>query len=265
VSPFLREVVWLAIAAIALVAGLYLVVSFMVMRQHATPRSWGKNLSAALLEAVVIALTQPLIPVYYFIGRRMGGPRTGRPVIFVHGYFQNRADFVYLAHAARAARLGPLYGFNYNWSNDVPSCAAHLARFVERVCRETGQPRVALVAHSLGGVVALEYARSPAGAARVERCVTIGSPHQGVTWRATMGRSARDLRASSDYMRESAALRVSVPTLSIFSTHDNIVHPQRTSMLIDRGGADHVVPDVGHVALLFSRDVARAMVGYLSA
>lgn len=188
-------------------------------------------------EAWALALTQPLVPLYYVIGRRMGGPKDGRPVIFVHGYFQNRADFIALARAARRANLGPLYGWNYNWTSGVETCARRLAAFVEAVCRETGKPQVALVAHSLGGVIALEYLATPAGAERVARCVTIGSPHAGVNWRAGMvGKSAKELHARSQYMQSTSLRPVPVGVLSIFSTHDNIVHPKSTSALTARGG-----------------------------
>jgi len=186
----------LAGAAFGVISSLYLLVSFFVMRSHTPSRSVLLALRAMLVEALAIAVTQPLIPFFYVIGRRLGGARDGRPVIFVHGYFQNRADFVYLAWVARKASLGPLYGFNYNWAQSIVASAAQLASFVEQVCRETGKTKVALVAHSLGGVVSLEYLSTPAGVARVDRCVTIASPHAGVTWRLGMvGAGPRQLRA----------------------------------------------------------------------
>jgi len=196
----------------------------------------------------------------------MGGPREGRPIIFVHGYFQNRADFVFLARAMRRAKIGPLFGFNYDWRKPIAVSAERLASFVEGVCRETGQPQVAIVAHSLGGVVSLEYAETPAGRARVERCVTIASPHAGVRWRGfALGTSARELRATSEYMRTNMSRAVPIRALSIYSSHDNIVHPFSTSALKLRGGEDQLVDGVGHLGILFSAEVAAATLRCLEA
>jgi len=237
--------------------GVTVVVSYLVMLRHTAPRPLKKTLRAMLDEAVAVAVTQPLLPFYYLLGRRMGGPRDGRPVIFVHGYFQNRVDFLYLARALRRAKLGPLYGFNYDWTRNIPTLAERLGRFVERVCAETGHADVALVAHSLGGVICLEYLSSDVGQRRVGRCVTIASPHAGVQWRAGMiGHGARQLHARSPYMKTSSERPLPMKVVSIFSTHDNIVHPSSTSELTARGGDDFVVEHHGHLGMLFSREVA---------
>jgi pimeloyl-ACP methyl ester carboxylesterase len=254
-----------AVGAVAMGALLYLLVSFAVMRRHTAARPFVAALGSLAREALAIAVTQPLVPLFYMVGRRMGGTPGGRPIVFVHGYFQNRADFVYLARAARRAGLGPLYGFNYNWARGVRDAAAHLDAFVERVVRETSRQDVALVAHSLGGVVALEYLATDRGRARVARCVTIASPHAGVAWRVGMiGRGARDLRSDGDYMRGAASRPLPIRVLSVFSSHDNIVHPKTTSVLAARGGDDLEVDGVGHLSMLFSRRVAEATVKALA-
>jgi len=244
-------------AAGALGGLLYLLVSFFALRRHADVRSWRRLAGSFLHEALAVAVSQPLLPLFYVLGRRMGGDPRGRPVVFVHGYFQNRGDFVYLAARLRRAGLGPLYGFNYSWLESIPACAARLGVFIEHVSAETGQSKVAIVAHSLGGVVALEYLGTPEGAARVDRCVTIASPHAGVTWRGGMvGHAARQLYAQSRYMQSRASGALPVRVVSLFSTHDNIVHPAKTSALINRGGRDVVVDNLGHLSMLFSRKVA---------
>ena len=226
-------------AAITLGGLLYLLVSFFFLRRHAEARSWRLLATSFLREAIAVAISQPLLPLFYFMGRRMGGDPHGRPIVLVHGYVQNRGDFVYLAARLRRAGLGPLYGFNYSWLESIPACATRLKAFVERVCAETGQPKVAIVAHSLGGVVALEYLGMPGGAARVDRCVTIASPHAGVTWRGGMvGHAARQLYSKSSYMQSRGSDPLKVPVVSLFSTHDNIVHPATTSALAARGGED---------------------------
>jgi len=54
-----------------------------------------------------------------------------------------------------------------------------------------------------------------------------------------------------------------LPTLSIFSTHDNIVHPKETSHLVRRGGRDVEVEGIAHLSILFSPVVAEHVASFL--
>ncbi len=240
----------------------YLGVTYALMRRHAEPRPLGRALRSFVFELVCVALVEPWLPLFYFVGRRMGGARGGVPVVFVHGYFQNRVDFVYLARKLRRAGLGPLFAINYPFFASVEDNAARLARFCARVREETGAARVDLVCHSLGGLVALELVRRDP--AHVRRCITVASPHAGVVFRGPiLGASGRDLRAGSALVRRLEASRAAVPVLSIYSSHDNVVHPKLTSSLAARGGEDVEVAHVGHLGILFSRTVAAHIVAFL--
>ncbi len=262
----LRAAELLAIGVLAVLLGaalVYLVGSFVLMARHVSPRPGQHHLAAMWRELYYVLITQPLIPLYFFIGRRLG-PGDGIPVIFIHGYFQNRADFVWLARQFRKASKGPSYGFNYPWFDSVDRNVPRLARFVERVCVETGAQRVTLVAHSLGGLVSLEYAHSPAGERRVAHCITIGTPHAGVKWRGPiLGRVAKELREGGEFTVERRERAVITPTLSVYSTHDNIVHPPSTSELASRGGSDVAINGLGHLSLLYSPEVARVLIDFI--
>jgi pimeloyl-ACP methyl ester carboxylesterase len=254
------------VAALTLVVGIlvYVAASFALMRTHTVSRPAIASLRAAIAETMWALVTQPMLPLFYFVGRRMGGGRGGVPVVMVHGYMQNRIDFVRIGRALRGTESGPAYGFNYPWFARVEDNAKRLARFVDDVCRERGVDQVDLVCHSLGGIVATEYLRG-AGGARVRRCVTIASPHAGITWRGPIiGACADELRAGSQHAIARASHALPVPCLSIYSTHDNVVHPPSTSMLAARGGTDVVVDGRSHLAILFSREVSDAVVEFLA-
>lgn len=256
----LKDAEWLTVGVVAVLlipALIYLFGSFFLMAAHVEPRRGQSHAAAMLRELYYVLITQPLIPFYFFIGRRMGGG-DGIPVVFVHGYFQNRADFWWMAKQFRKASKGPLYGFNYPWFDTVEKNTPRLARFVDRVCAETGSEKVTLVAHSLGGLVCLEYSHSPLGENRVAHCITVGTPHAGVKWRGPiLGKVAADLR-------DGGPERVLVtPTLSVYSTHDNIVHPPATSALSARGGNDAPVDGLGHLSLLYSPDVVRVLLAFI--
>jgi pimeloyl-ACP methyl ester carboxylesterase len=252
------------VAALAVGIFVYVAGSFLLMRPHVAPRPERRALREALREAMWAWLTQPLLPLYYFVGRRLA-PGTGTPVIAVHGYTQNRVDFLGLARACSRAGVGPVYGINYPWFATIHGNAARLSRFIARVVRETGAQRVDLVAHSLGGLVAMEYLHV-AGSAHVRRIVTIASPHAGVPWQGPiLGAAGDSMRAGSPFLVERSSKPVPVPCLSVYSTHDNIVHPPRTSELAHRGAQDRAFEHMGHLSILFEQDVLQAVVEFLRA
>lgn len=243
---------------------LYVLISYTVALRHHGAVGWSVVLREAARELFISLLSQPLLPLYFVLGRRMGGRKKGTPIVLVHGYLQNRGGFLYVAHVLRKRGLGPVYAINY-WTLDrIEPTAAKLERFVEAVCKDTGEPKVDLVCHSLGGVVAGEYLRRSKGG-RVRRCVTMATPHEGVAWPGPIvGRTARIMRLGSRYMRESTGVPFGVPMLSIYSALDNIVYPKHTSALVLRGGSDHELRHVGHLAILFDRGAAEAAADFLA-
>ena len=102
-------------------------------------------------------------------------------------------------------------------------------------------------------------------ALKVRRVVTIATPHAGVMWRGPMiGIGASNLRRGSKLLEAHATYSIAVPCLSIYSTHDNVVHPKETSSLVKRGGKDYEVPGASHLAILFNPAVAREAGSFLA-
>jgi CheY-like chemotaxis protein/predicted alpha/beta hydrolase family esterase len=172
------------------------------------------------------------------------------PVLLVHGYGCNSGYWTYLMPRLERDRfshasidLEPVGGAIDDY---VPA----LQTAVEELCAATGAPQVAIVAHSMGGLVARAWMRAH-GSARVARLVTLGTPHHG-TRLADFGPGANavQMRRASDWLRELAASedagRRALVT-SIFSHHDNIVAPQTSSVL--EGARNIALGGVGHVAL----------------
>lgn len=268
-----------AVAGSALVLfagiGIYALGSFLLMGRHATARRFGQSLAALLRELWIAGWTQPILPLFYLFGRRMhGGRKGGVPIVFVHGYMQNRVGFVALARSLAKKGLGPMFGFNYPWFSSIASNAARLERFVNQVCKETGSGAVDLVCHSMGGLVAMEMmnnqaaktAAPPAAATfKVRRYVTIATPHAGVMWRGPLiGFGSAALRRGSKLLTAHAGVKLTVPALSVFSSHDNVVFPKESSSLALRGGRDVEVDGLAHLAILFSPKVAEHVASFLA-
>ncbi len=98
----------------------------------------------------------------------------------------------------------------------------------------------------------------------MRRLVTIASPHAGVPWRGPfLGACGPQRREGCAVLEEHARTPLDVPCLSVYSTHDNVVHPPRTSALAHRGAVDRAVEHVSHLAILFDPEVARACCDFL--
>ena len=175
--------------------------------------------------------------------------------------------------AARLQSAG--YGtevFSYASVADGPD------RAVPRLIEQIGARDVDIVAHSLGGLIALQ-ALCDAPALAVRRVVCMGSPLRGSGAAAGMsqwpvsgfllGRSATLLQSGFPCWKGRAEVGViagSVPHgLGAFfggfvGAHDGTVAVDETRL---PGATDHVVVDASHSGLLFSAEAADQAVGFL--
>ncbi len=193
-------------------------------------------------------------------GARNRGPR---PVIVVHGYAMNRANFVPLAFRLARAGLGPIVGFEYWTLGRTAAAARQLAWFVEHVQSVTGSPQVDIIGHSMGGVVGRYFVQLLGGDGAVANLVTLGSPHLGTdVSEYGIGHPTRELLVGSTLVQRLAAAPPPRDTrvLTIFSHADALV-PARTQLALDIPRAERIIyDDLGHVALLGSRRVARDII-----
>lgn len=188
-------------------------------------------------------------------------PRGTRvPVLLVHGHFCNRAIWRPFArwladrgHPVAALNLEPVFA-------PIEQHTDRVHAQVRRLMARTQSDRVALVGHSMGGLVLRAYLRDY-GTAHVARLVTIGAPHRG-TWLACLGSQAnvRQMRPDSPWirqLRDDERERGLPPTTVILSLHDNIVTPQADQVL--DGATVLAWRGYGHVDLLYRKDVWEAV------
>jgi triacylglycerol lipase len=179
-----------------------------------------------------------------------------RTIVLVHGYLANRSSMLPVAAYLKLHGLGALLSFEYDTSRGIEHAARALQQFLRRHVRGG---RIDLVCHSLGGVVARCYLQELGGARRVDRCITLSSPHRGTYgayWVAS--RVGRELRPDSTLMRrlaDSSPAAARVRFTSIVAGSDNIVFPR---VFAAHQELVHV-PDIGHAGMLFSPRVLRAV------
>jgi pimeloyl-ACP methyl ester carboxylesterase len=176
------------------------------------------------------------------------------PVLLLHGYGCNSAYWAHLTPLLDAARISHATLDLEPVSAAIDDYAPQVERAVNALCTASGAARVAIVGHSMGGLVARAWMRAY-GRTRVARLVTLGTPHHGTALaRFGLGPSARQMRRDSAWLRQLAAdedadqnAAARALTTSIYSHHDNIVTPQTSGML--PGSRNVELGGIGHVAL----------------
>ncbi|HEY1551777.1 MAG TPA: alpha/beta fold hydrolase [Kofleriaceae bacterium] len=222
------------------------------------------SMKSALAEWAMALAVSALRPAGFLPlpGANATGPR---PIVMLHGYAMNRANFVVLARRLAAAGLGPIFGFEYWTLGRVAAGARQLGWFIDRVREATGADEVDIVGHSMGGVVARYYLTFGGGDRHVNRLITLGSPHFGTDVSAvSIGHASRELLARSQLITRLAAspMLQHARVTTILSESDVLVPASKQPSL---AGAERIVyPDLGHVSLLGSRRVAAAIIERLT-
>ncbi|MBX3421936.1 MAG: alpha/beta fold hydrolase [Pirellulaceae bacterium] len=182
-------------------------------------------------------------------------------VVFIHGFVCNRGLWRPWMRFLRdnavpyvSVNLEPLFG----------SIDKYVSLVEEAVGRaeKLGGRQPLLVCHSMGGLAARAWLASEDSAVdRVEKVITIGSPHHGtLVAEGAKARNGQEMRLASDWLVNLAQReRVQRPErtygkfVNWYSNTDNIVFPASTSVLV---GADcRLLRGQGHVALTYHRDI----------
>lgn len=196
-----------------------------------------------------------------------------RRVVLLHGLWMPGASMHWLATQLRAQGFAP-ETFSYHSVADGPDLA--VPRLVELL--QAGDGDADIVAHSLGGLIALQ-ALCEAPGLPVARVVCMGSPLTGsgavtgmLRWApaaSLLGRSAALLQQGIHCWQGRAEVGVIAGQVrhglgALFAgfdgDHDGTVAVAETRL---EGIADHVVVDASHSGLLFSPEAAAQAVAFL--
>lgn len=253
-------------------------VTVSLVRNTATSQAWELASAVATIGLWPLGLTAPR-PGEDGAGAGEGSgvvPLSARrsvpadvPVLLVHGYGANRSNWHFVERRLRAAGFGSVHAVNYNpLTSDLPGLAQWFAGEVVDLRKRTGADAVHVVGHSLGGVVA-RYALQILGVDGVATCVTLASPHGGVTLARPMrplpgglGAVARQLRPDAPEMvlLRSSARPLATRFVAVAGGADLIVPTGRALIREPELGATNlVVPHHGHFSLLFSPSMADAI------
>lgn len=180
------------------------------------------------------------------------------PVLLVHGFGCNYRvwdslvpDLRAQGHTVLAINLEPPF-------NSIDDYATQVEHAVRALRTATGQPNVALVAHSMGGLAVRSWMRSfdSSVAARV---ITLGTPHAGTRvpqWMALP--NTLQMAWHSGWLAKLAATETDAIRSKFrigITPQDNIVFPQREQTLL--GVEPRVFEGLGHLQLCTSAKVRR--------
>jgi triacylglycerol esterase/lipase EstA (alpha/beta hydrolase family) len=212
-----------------------------------------------------IARSGPRMALFRWLMRDPPPARAAAPVLLVHGVLCNAGVFRGLRADLVAHGIGPVYALSYGPPlASIELFAEQLAARVDAILAETGAARVALVAHSMGGVVARAYLRRHGGG-RIALLMTLGTPHHGsVHARLFPGTCLAQIRPGSAWLAE-LNRREAAPgarVVSLWSWHDSMVAPQTSARLA--GARNIELAGVGHNALLGDRQVFDLVAAELS-
>lgn len=227
-----------------------------------------------LREAAAAAVTVGLWPLGVAAPRvEAAPPAVGVPVLLVHGYGANRSNWRFVERRLRAGGFTSVHAANYNpLTSDLPGLAEWLATEVATLRARCGVEAVHVVGHSLGGVVA-RYAVQVLGLEGVATCVTLASPHGGVTLARPvptlpggLGAVARQLRPDAPEMvlLRSSARPLGTRFVAVAGGSDVIVPTGRALIREPELAATNlVIANHGHFSLLFSAPLADSLVHQL--
>ncbi|WP_119152881.1 esterase/lipase family protein [Caldimonas tepidiphila] len=234
------------------------------------PASLWQRLQALVAEALLM----PLV----FYGRQafrhdavpdmLRGPAgtQQRGVVLVHGFHCNRAFWNPWMRRLKARGI-PFVAVDLDPPFDsIDRYALPIEAAVATLERSTGLAPV-LVAHSMGGLAARAWLRAMDGDGRVQRVITIGTPHRG-TWltRLSLTRGPRQMAIDSEWLqalrRDESPARYAAFTC-FWSHCDNVVFPASTAML--PGADNRHVDGAAHVQMICREAVFDEMLRWLDA
>ncbi|WP_062437143.1 esterase/lipase family protein [Herbidospora daliensis] len=219
-------------------------------------------------------------------------PSRPRPVVLVHGTFENMAGnwatlspkLKLAGHCVFALNYGPgpIHGLG-----DIPQAAQQLSDFVDQVLTATGAAKVDIVGHSQGGMMPRYYLKFLNGAAKVNRLIGITPSNHGtdsnglVTFARLLGlspaiavvcRACQQQMVGSDFMRALNDGGDTVPGVNytvIATRYDNVVTPYTSSFLTGDAVRNILLQDrapldfSGHAAVNYDPVVHQIVLGEL--
>jgi len=199
--------------------------------------------------------------------RRPSRPLGPDVAVFVHGFLAAGPVFDPMRAQVSRRTSWDTLDFNYGPLASLDVISERFARSIEERVPEGG--RLALVGHSLGGLICRRYIQLTEGAREVDRLVTLATPHAGTrSVRHVPGVLASALRPGSEAIRALGRCVTHrgelVPHTALIAGRDTMVTPPSSAGAVERAQV-LTFADLGHNELLFDPRVYDVVVEALEA
>lgn len=216
---------------------------------------WSQRVVGQLVETLIAAFDLALRFLYLL--RLLPKPRdpgTGTPVVLLPGFTENAGALWWFARKLARRGFRPFLIDFPSTFHRLETNVAFLGMRLRQLRAATGYDRVAIVAHSMGGVIARAHMLSDPDHG-VLTLVALASPFRGTHMARLgaafrLGRSSLDMCPNSEFAcRFPPTASTSAPIHSIVGCQENIVSPMWSCVL---PGCDTYVLSlpVGHDAVL---------------
>ncbi|NEO55177.1 MAG: alpha/beta fold hydrolase [Okeania sp. SIO3B5] len=189
------------------------------------------------------------------------------PVLLIHGIFDTIRIF------DRMSKYLKNLGWDVYSLNLVPNYGTvgldKLAKQVDDYISKTFPPNQALdlIGFSMGGIVSRYYVQKLGGIERVERFITISSPHNGTLTAYALNLAApKQMRPKSDFLEDlnqDIALLEKINFTSIWTPYDAMILPARSSQI--PVGRDIKIDVLLHAWMVSDEKVLKVIVEELKA
>jgi pimeloyl-ACP methyl ester carboxylesterase len=178
------------------------------------------------------------------------------PVVLVHGLGGNRGAWTPLRTFLRLNGHRRIYAFGFE-KGTIEQHAEGLKRFIEEICEVTGEQKVDIVAHSLGGLISRYAIQRLDMTPAVRNLITLATPHLG-TYAAQYANTPLTLalRPDSAIIRDLNGDDLSnlpIRFVTVSSDRDIYVIPHKGQTHPD--AEDVFVPNIAHSQHLISMKV----------
>jgi triacylglycerol lipase len=215
-----------------------------------------------LVVAVVVAFS-------VFATAPVASAATTTPVIFVHGYTGSASNWTTAMSVFRSAGWSSsnLFGYEYNsYGNNITN-ARGLATYVDQVKSRTGAAKVAIVNHSMGGLVSQYYLKVLGGNTNVSHLASIAGANHGTT---SAGACLVFVTCQQMYPGSSFIAQISsgdeTPGATRYATWysscDGVILPY-SSTALENGATNNIVACQTHIGFLTDTGVLGRIATYV--
>ena len=186
------------------------------------------------------------------------------PVLLLHGLFNNRASWFWLRLALRRSGFKNVVTMNLSSWHTEERLTELVAKKVDELRHSLDVDKVHLLGHSMGGVIARNFIQLRGGAAKIDRCVCLGSPHSGSKLAPfTITSLGRVLVPNSDFLKRLAEAPIPEgPRMTcVYTSKDNMVLPVESARL--NWGDNICLDGMGHTALIYRKPALQAAISGL--